>query len=125
MSIEDFKKMECVDRIKFVRSCIRQAGFENPDEHLGACLAVLDRFESGESLKDKSNNTYTITAKLSCEDESFSKAMDKAKEKTDKLAISAGMVNEELDRLQANLSELGLVVDKGKLGFKCSVQSDD
>lgn len=121
MSIEDFKKMECIDRIKFVRSCIRQAGFENPDEHLGACLAVLNRFEISESSK-KDNNNYTVTAKLECEDISFSETLNKAQQVVDTMDASIKSVNEALDEFQSKLSDLGLIIDEGKIVSKLNYE---
>lgn len=121
MSIEDFKKMECVDRIKFVRSCIRQAGFENPDEHLGACLAVLDRFEISESSK-KDNNNYTVTAKLECEDVSFSENLDKARQVAETMTASIERADRALDEFQSKLSDLGLIIDEGKIVSKLNCE---
>ncbi|WP_069825287.1 hypothetical protein [Pediococcus pentosaceus] len=121
MSIEDFKKMECIDRIKLIRSCIRQAGFENPDEHLGACLAVLDRFEISESSK-KDNNNYTVTAKLECEDVSFSETLNKAQQVVDTMDASLKSVNEALDEFQSKLSDLGLIMDEGKIVSKLNCE---
>lgn len=121
MNIEDFKKMECIDRIKLIRSCIRQFGFENPDEHLGACLAVLDRFEISESSR-KDNNNYTVTAKLECEDVSFSEALNKTQQVVDTMDVSIKSVNEALDEFQSKLSDLGLIIDEGKIVSKLNCE---
>lgn len=122
MKLSEFIALPSDEQLDFVTERLEDNALDG-NEHFVAIIRFLESIECDEPSEDSAD--YAITAKLRCEDESFSKAMDKAKEKTDKLATSAGMVNEELDRFQANLSELGLVVDKGKLVFRCSDQSDD
>ncbi|WWY82492.1 hypothetical protein V9K80_04360 [Pediococcus pentosaceus] len=122
MKLSEFMALPSDEQLDFVMERLEDNDLDG-NEHFVAIIRFLENIECDEPSEDSAD--YAITAKLRCEDESFSKTMNQAKEKTDKLATSAGMANEELDRLQAKLSELGLVVDKGKLVFKCSVQSDD
>lgn len=122
MKLSEFIALPSDEQLDFVVDKLEDSALDG-NEHFVAIVRFLENIECDEPSEDGAD--YAITAKLRCEDESFSKTMNQAKEKTDKLATSAGMANEELDRLQAKLSELGLVIDKGKLVSKCSVQSDD
>ncbi|MCV3318982.1 hypothetical protein [Pediococcus pentosaceus] len=122
MKLSEFVALPSDEQLDFVTERLEDNALDG-NEHFVAIIRFLENIEYDEPSEDSAD--YAITAKLRCEDESFSKTMDQAKEKTDELAASAKMANEELDRFQAKLSELGLVVDKGKLVFKCSVQSDD
>lgn len=122
MKLSEFIALPSDEQLDFVTERLEDNALDG-NEHFVAIIRFLENIECDEPSENSAD--YAITAKLRCEDESFSKTMDQAKEKTDELATSAKMANEELDRFQAKFSELGLVVDKGKLVFKCSVQSDD
>lgn len=122
MKLSEFIALPSDEQLDFVTERLEDNALDG-NKHFVAIIRFLENIECDKPSEDSAD--YAITAKLRCEDESFSKTMDQAKEKTDELATSAKMANEELDRFQAKLSELDLVVDKGKLVFKCSVQSDD
>lgn len=115
MNFKDFSSMNTADKVRLIRNYIKQAGFENSDKYLGACLVVLDRFENGESSKNKDNNTYTVTAKLECKDVSFSETLNTAQRVVDTIDASLKSANEALDELHSKLSGLGLTIIKGKI----------
>lgn len=115
MDFKDFSLMDTADKVRLIRNYIKQAGFENSDEHLGACLAVLDRFKCGETLKNKDDITFTCTAKLECEDVSFSETLNTAQQVVDTIDASLKSANEALDELHSKLSGLGLTIIKGKI----------
>ncbi|QQP83921.1 hypothetical protein JIO05_03145 [Pediococcus acidilactici] len=49
MDFKDFLSMDNIEKVKLVRSYIRQAGFENPDQYIGVCMAVIGQFNACKS----------------------------------------------------------------------------
>ena len=61
MDFKDFLSIDNVEKIKLIRSYIRQAGFENPDQYIGVCVAVIDQFNECKSDNEIQKRISEIT----------------------------------------------------------------